>query len=273
MTAKKDTLATTQTQSADPAELMRIAVENNQSVENIEKLMELQLRWQADQARIAYNVAMNLAQAEIRPVVRDAENTQTHSKYAKLETVDIAIGPIYTAHGFSVSFSEAGSPTDGWTRYEATCRHISGHSESTYIDFPLDDRGLAGKPNKTAVHAKVSSSSYARRTLLARIFNVVFVGEDDDGNAAGGIPVSLEQLAELRKWVKDTGTEEERICRFGGCDTLDAFPADKYAPAMDLLRRKAKNAKPKPGTVVPIATPADAEELPFFGEGEEGGEV
>ena len=242
-TAQDDTALAVHSQT--PGELLRIAVEGNADVDKLERLMALQERWEATQARKAFYKAMRDTQEEIRPVVRDASNDQTRSMYTRLETMHKAISPIYTKHGFSVSHDEADSPNEGMTRYIAICRHIEGHAETTHIDLPLDDVGMQGRANKTKVHAKVSSSSYARRVLEARIFNVVFGGEDDDGNAAGGATITDEQLSTLLDWIDSTQDPKgdlTALLSWGKVTSLELFPAQKYDEAVRTLQKKAKKA-------------------------------
>lgn len=218
-----------------------LAVNPDCDVDKLERIMALWERDQKETARKAYFSAMNQAQAEIRPVVRDAKNPQTKSGYTRLETMHKAIAPVYGAHGFSVSHDEADGAPDGMTRYVAICRHVDGHSETFRIDLPLDDAGIQGSRNKTGVHAKASSSSYARRLLEARIFNVVFGGDDDDGNAAGGAQVVTdEQSANLRELLDESGVDIKRFMAWAGCTSIDAFPAAKYAEACKILKAKIK---------------------------------
>ncbi len=206
-------------------------------VEKLERIMALWERDQAAKAKREYYEAMNRTQAEIRPVVRDAANTHTRTQYTRLETMHKAIAPVYTANGFSISHDEADGAPEGMTRYIAVCRHIGGHSETFRIDLPLDDTGAQGSRNKTGVHAKASSSSYARRYLEARIFNVVFGGEDDDGNAAGGAKtITDEEAMNLRDLIQESQTDRKKFLQWAGTDSVDAFPAAKYAEACRILK-------------------------------------
>ncbi len=210
-------------------------------VEKLERIMALWERDQAQKAKRDYYAAMNKAQSEIRPVVRDAANTHTRTQYTRLETMHKAIAPVYTSHGFSVSHDEADGAPEGMTRYVAVCRHIGGHSETFRIDLPLDDTGAQGSRNKTGVHAKASSSSYARRYLEARIFNVVFGGDDDDGNAASGAAtVTDDQAANLRELLEESGSDRKKFLTWAGVGSLDAFPAAKYSEACRILKARIK---------------------------------
>jgi hypothetical protein len=148
------------------------------------ELLRMQRELVQEQARGAFNRAMAAAQAEMLPVIRDATNTHTNSKYARLETVDRAMRPIYTKHGFGVRFGSDVSPREGYIRIVCTVSHVGGYSETNYLDAPPDTTGSQGKANKTAVQAVGSSVSYLRRYLLAMVFNIVLADDDDDG--AGG---------------------------------------------------------------------------------------
>jgi hypothetical protein len=80
-------------------------------VAKLESLLRMQREIVADQARLEFNRAMSAVQSEMGPIVRDGTNDQTRSKYAKLETIDAKMRPIYTRHGFLLSFNS--EPTEG----------------------------------------------------------------------------------------------------------------------------------------------------------------
>jgi hypothetical protein len=133
-------------------------------------------------AKRAFNQAMAAAQTEMMPVIRDAANTHTQSKYARLETIDAQMRPIYTKHGFAVRYGSAPAPRDGWIRVICTVSHTDGYSEENYLDAPPDIAGSQGKSNKTPIQAVGSSVTYLRRYLLTMCFNIVLADEDDDGS-------------------------------------------------------------------------------------------
>jgi hypothetical protein len=53
------------------------------------------------------------------------------------------------------------------------------------IDVPIDTKGMRGQDMMTRTHATLSANSYGKRGLLIGMFNLA-IGDDDDGNAAGG---------------------------------------------------------------------------------------
>lgn len=162
--------------------IQRAAADPAVDVDKMERLMQMHERFVDRQASAAFNAAMVQAQKRIRPVVRMSFNTQTNSGYAKLEDIDKQISPVYTEEGFSLSFGTADSPLAGHLRVVCDVMHEQGHTKQYHMDLPLDSAGIAGKVNKTGVHAHGSTNSYARRYLTMNIFNVVMVSEDNDGN-------------------------------------------------------------------------------------------
>jgi hypothetical protein len=145
-----------------------------------------------------FSFRMSKAQSEVPPVVRDAHNDQTNSDYPRLESLQAAITPVYTAHGIFVNFGETDSPKDGQVRYTAEYGYGLFKKE-VYIDLPPDTVGIKGSPNKTMVHGLKSSSTYAQGILLTRIFNITIVGKgwDDDGNGAAEMQITPAQEKEI----------------------------------------------------------------------------
>lgn len=150
----------------------------------LDKLLDLQFRWDQDQARKAYADSMATAQAEMPAVFKDRYNTQTKSWYATLDSINSRIMPVYTKHGFSLSFDTEDSPLEKCIRIVCRVLHYKGHAETFRYDQPIDDVGIAGSVNKTQVHARGSAMTYGRRYLTLMIFNLTASDEDDDGNRA-----------------------------------------------------------------------------------------
>lgn len=153
-------------------------------VAKMEKLLELAERVHARQAEAEYDGAMNSAQGEMRPIATDSDNPQTRSRYASYGALDRAVRPIYSAHGFSLSFGTRLVAVD---RVTITCRvsHRAGHTERVEIDMPADGKGAKGGDVMTKTHATGSAVSYGMRYLLKMIFNLAIGEYDDDGNSAG----------------------------------------------------------------------------------------
>lgn len=179
--------------------ITRAASDPSVDAGKMERLWAIAKEAQAQQAEREYSEAMSAAQAEMPRIVKTALNKQTSSKYAKLEHVIDQITPVYTKHGFSLSFGTADSPLDKHIRITCETRHAGGHKESSWYDQPIDDAGIRGEVNKTPTHGRGSALTYGRRYLTTLIFNLS-IGEDDDGNMAGrGAPLDEKDAEWLTK--------------------------------------------------------------------------
>lgn len=253
-------------------------------VAKFEALFRLQREIIGDQQAAAFKRAMSAVQAEMGPVVRDAKNDQTHSRYARLETIDAMLRPIYSKHGFGLSFNS--TPLEaGNIRVECEVSHDGGHSKTYCLEAALDTMGAQGKVNKTPLHALGSSVSYLRRYLTTMIFNVTLTNEDDDGNA-GNRPAARRETnydpapepktfaeqatAELENepngtkwlnllgfWLNRCGTMDEVVVVRG----LPSFKkANEKAPSLirgqitDMMRVAVDRLAPQPDAPVPDAS-------------------
>ena len=199
-------LAPQQTAIAEqsPMGMMLSAMSQGASLEQIEKMMEkmmaLQERWEAGEARKAYNTAFAAFKAAAVRVLKSRQVTDGPLKgksYAELHAVVDAVTPALSANGLSASWSLTRDDKD-WIEVTCTLKHISGHSESVSMGGPPDAGGA-----KNAIQARASTISYLERYTLKAICGVAEGGEDDDGNGgkqAAAIPPEL--LAAAREAAK-----------------------------------------------------------------------
>ncbi len=228
--------------SATPMTIIQNAVASGIGADELEKLLAMQERWEANRAREAYNAAMSEAQREMPGVIRDKLNSHLKSKYARLETVDAAIKPVYSKHGFSLSFGTLPDALPDHCHISCECRHSGGHVEKFEGNFPLDLKGLAGGANKTPIQAMGSTISYARRYLTLMIFNVAVLDEDNDGNGTLEC-IDRGQIAALEKELAHIPPGEkalERMLKWAAVDDIADIPKDRFSLALQNLRNEAK---------------------------------
>jgi hypothetical protein len=211
-------------------------------VERAEQAFQFYLKVEAERARKAYAAAMVACQAEITSVKVNANNSQTHSKYATYEALDKVLRPAYARHGFSISYNTL-SPSPDMLRVVAYVGHADGHEREFAIDMPADGKGAKGGDVMTKTHATGSALSYGKRYLLGAIFNVA-TSKDDDGNAATNPTgfVTGEQAEELAKLITATNTDIAKFLEMGGIESLSDMPANQFKAAKALLLKK-KDAK------------------------------
>lgn len=137
---------------------------------------------EAERRRIAFFAAFPAMQAEMPVVGRDTYNESTKSHFARLETIWEMCCPVWTRHGFSITFDVAS--LDNGLMHITLRLSMGGHTEIyTAPDTPPDTTGPKGTPNKTVVQGNQSSISYVKRGLLCNALGIVTRYEDDDGQS------------------------------------------------------------------------------------------
>jgi hypothetical protein len=244
----------------------RAAFDPSVDIARLEMLFDMQRRMIADEAKVAFERAMSAAQGEMGPVTRDAQNSHTNSRYARLEAVIAAIGPIYTKHGFSLSFNQGESPS-GAVKIICKVGHAGGHHEIYDLTGGLDAAGSQGKANKTAIQATGSTITYLRRYLTCMIFNVAIVDEDKDGNAASHNKAHLMRIDEkqkgeilsLLKSLADAKIETATFYTFirehMDAETVDDLKVSDYPNVITALKNKLRAAQKPPSDDFPRDQP------------------
>lgn len=221
--------------------LEKIAANPDIDADKIDKFLSMQERILDRNARNAFYDAMNQVQANLPAVARDAENRQTRSMYARLETISRAIKPVYTRFGFSTSFWEGVPAREGFIRIEGRLRHRDGHSEEYHCDLPIDDKGIQGNVNKTAMHGTGSTFTYGRRYLTCMIFDIA-VGDDTDGNLPEDESlVTPEQAANIEALLTEVGADRAKFLKWCQADSVDEILSRQYSRCLKELEARRVN--------------------------------
>lgn len=160
----------------------RLAVDPRVDVDKLERLLALQERVIAQQARAEFESAFAEMQGELPAIDergRIEVNGVVRSKYARYEDIQAAVRPVLKQHGFSLRHREEDLP-DGKLRIVGILSHRAGHREEDKFDCPPDASG--GKSNIQAIG---STRSYGMRYTTISLLNIETRGMDDDGHAAG----------------------------------------------------------------------------------------
>lgn len=177
------------------------AIDKGIDADSLGKIVALHERLMENHAKELFAQAMNACQAEMPCIVRDAQNTQTNSGYATLENVQTIAKPVYTKHGFALSFGEEDCQTPGFKRIICDVRHRAGHMVRYHHDLPIDGIGPKGNPigGMNAVQGCISTGSYGQRVLACRIFNITIADTDRDGQKTtkGATEGQLKELSDL----------------------------------------------------------------------------
>ncbi|WP_373379867.1 ERF family protein [Cupriavidus nantongensis] len=191
--ANRHTGALTNTGPVTPDTLLLIAVEKGADLEYLGKLMDLQERWQAGEARKGYVKAMAGFKAEPITIRRSKEvGYKTREgdfvgyTHAELSDVTDAVGPAMAKHGLSFAWNILQG--NGLITVECVITHELGHSEKVVMSGPPDNSG-----KKNVIQQTASTITYLQRYTLLAVTGMSTKGMDDDGaggsdDATGGQP-------------------------------------------------------------------------------------
>jgi len=223
--------------------MLEQAVARGADMAVLEKLMDLQERWEAHQAKKAYDAAIAAAKGQLPEIpktkrVRYVSKTGVVVEYSHEELPVIAklIDPVLSSHGLSYRFRTT-SLVNEPVRVTCVVSHRDGYSEENTLEAGRDTSG-----SKNDIQAIGSTVTYLQRYTLKAALGLS-AADDDDGRAAGkAAAITAEQLEELQKRIAHVGQDIPRFLKHYGVERIDDLPADKFDEAMAVLERKG--AKP-----------------------------
>ena len=214
-----------------PMQLIAQVIENPAfDVDRLDKLMSLQERWEDRQAERAYNAAVAAFQKECPRIARNKKGAHD-IKYAPLDTIMETIQPILSENGLSVRFS-TNWETQGYLKAICTVSHISGHSKSSEITIPVDDKMAANSSQKMG-----SANSYAKRYALSNALNLAFAEIDKDATDLSE-KITADQatvLNDLIAEIKLPAARKNAFLRWAKAKSVDEIPASVYDDAKRYL--------------------------------------
>jgi hypothetical protein len=220
-----------------PLAMLSQAVERGASVEVLEKLMALHERWEANQARKAFDVAIASAKGEIPPIVRNREvdftsqKGRTNYRYEDLAEIARIVDPILRKHGLSYRYRSA----QAGNRLTVTCIlfHEGGYSEDTTLEVAEDHNG-----NKNPIQAVGSAATYLMRYTLKLALGLSVTNDDDGRATAGNSYITDEQTDTIRELLVRTNANIPAFLGMMNVESEDQIPAARFDYAMSKLNQK-----------------------------------
>ena len=190
-------------QPTTPADLLRMAVEGGADVDKLEKLMELKMRWDANEAKKDYLAAMAKFKENPPVVMKDKENKQYGSRYASLESWLSAVLPELSKVGLTPRWDQ--SQPDGKIAVTCYLTHEGGHSESSKMEGPPDRSGA-----KNELQQIKSTCTYLRIGTLESILGMSsgLFSINDDGTASNTHPPEPLARAKQAQASRQTPKQE-----------------------------------------------------------------
>jgi hypothetical protein len=240
-----------------PMEILSKAVSDGKSIEVLERLMALQERWEANEARKAFEAAMAAASAEMPTLVKNrsvgfaSKNGGSNTSYQHEDLAEVvgAVAPILGKHGLSHRFKVTTEPN----RITVSCviSHALGHSIENSLVAPADNSG-----NKNSIQAIGSTITYLSRYSLKASLGLA-AAHDDDG-LLGGVADTKGPDVNVKKPLKKDNREayirlcselntprftREEVEEWGNANIslIDGMPEDWKQNLRNLYRARRQN--------------------------------
>jgi len=162
--------------------------DGNMDVGKLKELLEVQERWEANEAKKAYVQAMSAFKANPPDILKDKHVShptktggQKEYNHATLHNVTTTINSELSKYGLTASWVT--SQDNGSVKVTCKITHIMGHSEETCLSAPPEVSG-----GKNPIQAIGSTVTYLQRYTLLALTGLATHDQDDDGAGSGDKP-------------------------------------------------------------------------------------
>lgn len=220
-----------------PMNLLQVATESGADIDKLEKLMEMQMKWEENEAKKAYVSAMAGFRAECPSINKDmtvdytSQKGRTTYKHASLAGTIEQIKDILGKYGLSHSWKT--NQEGSLITVACTITHSQGHSESTSLSGTADSSG-----GKNTIQSIGSTVSYLQRYSLTSILGLASSESDDDG--AGSEFITDEQVETLRELIQETKSDVGAFLKYVKAENLGEILMVNYGKAESALKAKVK---------------------------------
>ncbi len=158
------------------------------TAEQMEKMLDVQIKWEKNEAEKDYHAAMSKFQEDVPSIIKmkDGHNC----KYAGLSDIVSAVAPKLSAQGLSHAWVT--ETVESGIKVTCKITHSSGHSEETSIAAGADGSG-----SKNAIQAIGSTVTYLQRYTLKAALGLAEADQGDDGAAASKKGFDIDLPTEL----------------------------------------------------------------------------
>lgn len=222
-----------------PIAILQNAIEKGLSLDSVERMIELQQKYDGIQAEKAYNAAMAEFKKNPPVILKDSavgyknkDDSFTGYKHASLGNVTDAIGKALANHGL---FAQWKNTQDSKITVTCYIKHKDGHSESTFLSALPDNTG-----KKNAIQQVASTITYLQRYTILSLTGLATIDQDDDGVKSEPEPehINEKKQGEIRDLLASKGHKETGLLKWLNVESVDKITEAQYKKAMNMLDQK-----------------------------------
>jgi hypothetical protein len=218
-----------------PMTLIERALVKGIDPEQLSRLMDLQERYEKRQAADEFGRALAEFQKRCPAVFkwREMKGTNQSYKFASLDDVMRAAGPVLAECGISISFDTSHENN----MLKVTCRiRVGSHSEDKTFTTPVPDMRV----NDTQRFG--AALTYAKRYAICAALNIVTTDQDVDASNLENY-VSLGQIKQLDDLIVEKGVDKKRFLAWANVADLDLILARDFPKVLTTLQQRKAGAR------------------------------
>jgi hypothetical protein len=220
-----------------PVDLLRFAIQSGADLDRLERLMKMQMEWEANEAKKTYRRAMAAFKAECPPIFKRKQVGYTTRegdfvgyKHAELSDIEDAVGLVMARHGLTYDWDIQQELVK--IIVDCIVTHVDGHSKRVRMEGPPDTSG-----KKNVMQQAGSAVTYLERYSLLAAIGKSTKGDDDDGGGADDQPGSQGGQAAATR-----GTGKDAEPRF--------YDQTKFDANKDSWREVVKSGRKTPAAMI-----------------------
>lgn len=198
-----------------PQSLLAVAIQQGLSIEHLEKLLDMQAKWEAKESRKEFFHALSNFQMGVPEIKKSKKVSYDHKDgqgkteyfYATLSDIAHSIREPLSRNGLSYRWEIDDQPE----KITVTCiiTHADGHEEKTTMVGQADNSG-----KKNLIQQRASTVTYLQRYTLIGALGISSADMDNDGQSGakskGQTAITEKQFtATLAKIMKGEATVEK----------------------------------------------------------------
>lgn len=204
----------------------------------VAKFMDLQERYDANEARKAYVAAMAAFKLNPPEILKGKAVSFNDVSYKHATLADVCTAAIKGLAQVGISHSWDTKQEGGRVIVTCTLTHELGHRESTTLEAGLDNSG-----KKNSIQQLGSTITYLQRYTLKMITGLAEADDDDDGKGAADAPpvITEDQAANIEALITEIGINRQKFMEWIRADKIGDIPARAYATVIrELEARRAR---------------------------------
>lgn len=222
-----------------PAQLMGAALANGATVAELKTLMEMQLEWEANEARKAFVRAKAAFKANCPQVERTAYSQHNNFWHDTIAGIAQVCDPLLATEGLSYDWKTEQSDV---VTVHFILSHVDGHVETTTLQSAPDNSG-----GKNSIQAIGSAVSYLERyTMRAGLGIAVAEKEEDDGHSAvaKALYITPEQAQEIHDFIAEVNNDRWGLSVMAwlqekGLEAIEEIPAKHFKTVFNQIKKSA----------------------------------